>query len=126
MKIESGMNINSLQAANSKMKNSEDKFQQILKNAQGTDDKEKLMEACQQFESVFVHKMIAQMRAAIPEGGLIPKGQGEKIFQDMLDEQYAQKISKAGGMGLAKILYDQLSANLSNPPEEKEITNFEK
>lgn len=113
MKVDANLGTSALQMASSKMKNSENKFAQILHKAQGTDDQKKLMEACQEFESVFVHKMISQMREAIPEGGLIPKSQGEKIFQDMLDEQYALKISKSGGMGLAKILYDSLSANLN-------------
>ena len=74
----------------------------------GKDDDAKLMEACQQFESIFIHQMISQMRATIPEGGLFEKARG-KDFQDMLDHEYAQNISKAGGIGLAKILYDQLA-----------------
>jgi len=113
MKVDANLGTSAFQVASSKMKNSENKFAQILHEAQGTDDQKKLMEACQEFESIFVYKMISQMREAIPEGGLIPKSQGEKIFQDMLDEQYALKISKSGGMGLAKILYDSLSANLN-------------
>ncbi|KJS85456.1 MAG: hypothetical protein JM58_08425 [Peptococcaceae bacterium BICA1-8] len=110
MKIESNNSINKLTVANSKINNSDNKFAQILNNVEnGKEDDAKLMDACQQLESVFVHQMISQMRATIPEGGLLGKSQGEEIFQDMLDEKYAENVSKAGGMGLAKILYDQLS-----------------
>jgi len=113
MKIDPLSSSINLTLAASKAQNSENKFQEILnKAAKGKEDDEKLMDACQQFESIFVHQMISQMRAAIPEGGLFEKSQGEKIFQDMLDEKYAENISKAGGIGLAKILYNQLSDTL--------------
>ncbi|KJS19419.1 MAG: hypothetical protein VR72_18715 [Clostridiaceae bacterium BRH_c20a] len=97
------------------MNNSENSFAEILNKVEkGKEDDAKLMDASQQLESVFIHQMISQMRATIPEGGLLGKSQGEEIFQDMLDEKYAENISKAGGMGLAKILYDQLAAK--TPP----------
>jgi flagellar protein FlgJ len=110
MKIEPNTTINNLTLATGNVKNSDNKFAEILNKVEkGKDDDAKLMEACQQFESIFIHQMISQMRATIPEGGLFEKSQGEKIFQDMLDHEYAQNISKAGGIGLAKILYDQLA-----------------
>jgi len=111
MKIDPTSSVNKLSLATSKANNPENKFAEILNKVEkGKEDDAKLMDACQQFESIFVHQIITQMRATIPEGGLFEKSQGEKIFQDMLDEKYAQNISKAGGIGLAKILYDQLAA----------------
>lgn len=110
MKIDPKTSINNLPLTMNKLNNSDKKFAEILNKVEkGKDEEAKLMDACQQFESIFVHQMISQMRATIPEGGLFEKSQGEKIFQDMLDEKYAENISKAGGIGLAKILYDQLS-----------------
>ncbi|MGI6227271.1 MAG: rod-binding protein [Peptococcales bacterium] len=110
MKIDINSNINNLPLATSKINNSDKKFAEILTKVEnGKEDNAKLMDACQQFESIFIHQMISQMRATIPEGGLFEKSQGEKIFQDMLDEKYAEKISQSGGFGLAKILYDQLA-----------------
>ncbi|NLT94385.1 MAG: flagellar biosynthesis protein FlgJ [Clostridia bacterium] len=115
MKIEPNNTINNLTLAAGKVKNSEGKFSEILNKVEkGKDDAAKLMEACQQFESIFIHQMISQMRATIPEGGLLEKSTGEEIFQDMLDQQYAENISKAGGIGLAKILYDQLAPRINN------------
>lgn len=117
MKIEPNPNINNLTFAAGKANNSDNKFAKILNKVEkGKEDDAKLMDACQQFESIFVHQIISQMRATIPEGGLFEKSQGEKIFQDMLDEKYAENISKAGGIGLAKLLYDQLSRK-SNPED---------
>ena len=85
------------------------KFAEILKEAQKDQEDTKLKEVCQQLESIFVHQMLSQMRNSIPKGGFIQANQGEKIFQDMLDQEYAQKMSKAGGIGLADLMYRQLS-----------------
>lgn len=85
------------------------KFQDILKEAQKEQDDKKLKEVCQQLESVFVHQMLSQMRNSIPSEGYLKANQGEKIFQDMLDQEYAQKISQAGGIGLADMMYRQLT-----------------
>lgn len=90
------------------------KFQDVLKEAQKDQDDQKLKEVCQQLESVFVHQMLSQMRNAIPSEGYLQPNQGEKIFQDMLDQEYAQKISQAGGIGLADIVYRQLTEKTLN------------
>lgn len=97
------------QAKLSPKNNSDQSFDQILKKAQNEEDKQKLKEVCRQLESVFVHQMISQMRSSIPKSGFLGQSNGEKLFQDMLDEKYAAKISKAGGIGLADMLYRQLS-----------------
>lgn len=48
------------------------------------------------------------MRKTIPEGGLVEKSQGTKTFESMLDQEYAKSLSKAGGIGLAEVLANQL------------------
>lgn len=79
---------------------------EYLKNS--GDDK-KLMEACQEFESIFVHMLLKEMRATIPEDGLVEKSMATKIFEDMYDEEVAKKISQTnGGLGIAKMLYEQM------------------
>ncbi|NMA02719.1 MAG: muramidase [Clostridia bacterium] len=87
----------------------EQKFQDILKEAQKEQDDQKLKEACRQLESIFVHQMLSQMRNSIPSDGYLQPNHGEKIFQDMLDQEYAQKISQAGGIGIADMIYRQLT-----------------
>jgi len=71
------------------------------------DDKE-IMEMCKSFETHFINQMFKQMRASIATDGLIPKGKGEEIFSEMLDEQYSKSATEAGGIGLADMMYDQL------------------
>lgn len=77
-----------------------------LNNAK--DDKE-LKKACQEFESLFVHMLLKEMRATVPDGGFIEKSTGREMFEDMYDQEVAKHISKANdGVGLAKILYEQM------------------
>ena len=50
------------------------------------------------------------MRASTKMGeGIITKGQHEEIFEDMLIEEQSKESTKAGGIGLADMLYKQLS-----------------
>jgi Rod binding domain-containing protein len=71
----------------------------------------KLREACEGFESVFIQKMWQEMRNTLPKGGLL-HGREEKFWQDMYDQELSKKMTSAGGIGLADMMYAQLSRNL--------------
>lgn len=75
------------------------------------DKSKKLREACEGFESVFIQKMWEQMRATVPKGGML-QGRDEQYWQGMFDQELSKKMSSAGGIGLADMMYDQLSRNL--------------
>jgi peptidoglycan hydrolase FlgJ len=70
---------------------------------------DKLRVAGQQFESFLMATMIKEMRATVPESGLLPKGSGEQTFREMLDEKLAQNLSGRVGSGLSDALTRQLS-----------------
>ena len=71
-------------------------------------DKE-LMKACVEYESIFVARMLSAMRDNIGKDEWIHGGQAEEIFEDMLYDEYAHKISKNSKLGLAEMLYGELS-----------------
>ena len=71
----------------------------------------KLREACEGFESIFIQKMWQEMRNSVPKGGLLT-GREEKFWQDMYDQELSKSMTKAGGIGLADMMYEQLSRNL--------------
>lgn len=76
------------------------------------EQKEKrLREACEGFESIFIQKMWQQMRATLPQNGLL-HSRDEKMWQDMYDQELAKSMASAGGIGLADMMYEQLSRNL--------------
>lgn len=77
------------------------------------DDKEqqKLRKTCQDMESVFINLMFTNMRNTVQRSELLPESMGEKIMRSMLDQEMATKMSRAGGIGLADLLYQQLSTD---------------
>ena len=77
----------------------------------------KLREACEGFESVFIQKMWQEMRNTLPKGGML-HGREERFWQDMYDQELAKKMTSAGGIGLADMMFSQLSRNLGAASRE--------
>ncbi len=71
---------------------------------------QKLKDACRGFESMFLQMMWKEMRGTVQEDALFGESQGEKIFKDMLDTEMVDRMSAAGGVGLADMMYKQLTA----------------
>lgn len=85
-------------------------FKNIFDNTVQTDEDKKLKEACVEFESYFLNMMFKSMRKTVASNdGIFGKSNAEKIFQEMLDEQLTDKMAKTGGIGLANVMYKQLS-----------------
>ena len=79
--------------------------------AQNTEDA-KLLEAANEFEVLLVQQMMKSMRSAGFESGLVNKSEGEKVFQSMLDEQYARISTQSNGMGMGEMIYQEYRSNL--------------
>ncbi len=90
-----------------------DGFQAALENAMKegeTVDKGEVLEACRAFESYFIQTIFREMRkTSLDNGGFIGKSNAENIFTDMLDEEVSKQASAAGGIGLADMMYKQLT-----------------
>ncbi|MDA3852123.1 MAG: rod-binding protein [Spirochaetaceae bacterium] len=72
------------------------------------EDDKKLREACQDFEAILIKQMLDAMKKTLPEGSLIEKNQGEKIFEDMLYQEYAKTVSREEPMGVSDMMYRQM------------------
>ena len=70
---------------------------------------QKLMNVSIEMESLFVGRMLKEMRNTIPKSKLIDGGMAEKIFEDMLYDEYSLNLSKTAGLGLAGMIYNELS-----------------
>lgn len=70
-------------------------------------DEAKLMDACKQFETLYLTQMLGQM-SKTGGSGLMGGGQGEEMFQGMLNEERAKSMAQDGGIGLANILFQQM------------------
>ncbi len=68
-----------------------------------------LQAAAEQFEAIFLYQLLEQMRRTVPETDLLGDRKAEKIFQSMLDQEMATTFSQSQSVGLAKMIYDQMS-----------------
>ncbi len=67
----------------------------------------KLREASQDFEAMFLHQLIKQMRATVPQHDPL-RGKGEEFWQSHFDMEMASVLARSGGMGLGDMIFDQL------------------
>lgn len=79
----------------------------------GPGEEKKLRDACEGFESVFLQRMWEQMRKNVKKEGYL-HSKDEEAYQSMFDTELAKKMASAGGIGLADMLYEQLSQKLTN------------
>lgn len=81
---------------------------------------EKLLDACKQFESYFVEQMYKQMMATVPEDPLDTGTNSVLVdyYKDNLIKEYASQTTEQEGLGLAKMLYEQMKRNIGQTPEE--------
>jgi flagellar protein FlgJ len=72
-------------------------------------NKDELKKVCEEFEAIFVKMMLDSMRKTLSDNTLIPKNSGEKLFEDQLYDEYAKKMSSTADLGIASMMYKQLS-----------------
>jgi flagellar protein FlgJ len=67
-----------------------------------------LENASRQFESLLLNFMIREMRATVPESTLFPPSMAQEIFTGMMDEQIAGNMAQNGGIGISRMIFNQL------------------
>lgn len=83
------------------------------------DPKAGLQAAAQEFESLFLQMVLKSMRDTVPTDGMLNSEQS-RFYTSMLDQQLAQNLSGARGLGFAKMIEQQLGRQLSNPAGAQE------
>jgi flagellar protein FlgJ len=91
-----------------------DSLRQASHNAETKD--EALMQAAQQFESIFMHMLIKSMRKAedVLASDSPFNSNYTKFYRDMYDQQIASDMSSKGALGLADLIYKQLGGGDKN------------
>jgi flagellar protein FlgJ len=85
-------------------------FQAALEAAEQQNDEIGLKKACEGFESYFLQMMFREMRkTGLRAGSIFAKSNAEEIFEDMLYEEYSKTAASRGGIGLADMMYRQMS-----------------
>ena len=79
----------------------------------------KIQEVSRQFEAVLLRQILSQaqkpMFKSSPMGG---GGSTNAIYQDMVTQQLADRISQGGTFGFAKVLEQQLSVQIADKKQE--------
>lgn len=74
-----------------------------------TASQKSLMDAAEQFEAIFLYQLMSEMRRTVPDSDLLGDRKAEKIFQSMLDQEMANHSAKSQSVGLATMIYEQMS-----------------
>lgn len=69
---------------------------------------EKLKEAAQQFEAIFIQQMFKEMRKTVPSDGLIQRSNADDVYSQLQDLEAAKITARQGGIGLADLMMQQL------------------
>lgn len=83
----------------------------------------KMREASQDFEAIFLHQLLKQMRSTVPKEGLL-HSRDEEFWQSHFDAEMSVLLARAGGIGLGEIILQQLrehqvkASESSAPPSE--------
>ena len=90
-----------------------------------TGARERLRQAANEFEGVFVAQLFREMRATIPSDD--DAGQEQDLFISMLDDSLAREMAGRTTRGLAEALYHQLVARLgtTTPTGDGAVTSGE-
>ncbi len=123
MKIEGLGTTNIDNAINAKQISTDTAFEDMLKKAYTEGDKEQLKEVCKEFEGIMLNMMYKQMKKTVPKSDLFEQNAGREIFEEMLDEELMDDATQRG-VGVAEVLYKQLSLNLDNMYEISDEDNL--
>jgi flagellar protein FlgJ len=82
---------------------------QLKKNKE---TEEKLRKVCEDFESYFVNYMFKEMRKTVPKFDLTEETNAKKIYDSMMYESLSKNIARAGGIGIANLLYENLKTEI--------------
>ena len=85
---------------------------------QAQEEERKIRKISQEFEAIFLSFMLKGMRKSVPEGGVLSPGAVHDLYRQMFDEEIGRSLAKSGGVGLADVIYRELSTNIRriSPP----------
>lgn len=102
-----------------KIKSLQDNLLKTAQNLSETNESEttkakkdkKLLDASQQFESVFVYQLLQEMDKTVERSEFMHGGSAEDMFRGLFYQEIAKNIatSPTSNFGLGKQIYDQLS-----------------
>jgi|SRR5271170_1729099 len=82
-------------------------FDQLAGNP-NISESDKIKESCRQFEAILLRQILGESRKTVIKSSDEGDSNETDIYNDMVDNQLADSISRSGSFGLAKSLESQL------------------
>lgn len=79
-----------------------------LANNPGVSQKDKIKEACRQFEALLLRQVLTEARKTVIKSPEEQESNETQIYNDMVNNQLAESISSSGALGLSKSVESQL------------------
>lgn len=89
----------------------------------GEDKNANLDAVAKQFESLFVHMVVKQMRKTSLGDGLFDSKQSQ-FYRDMYDQQISSHMADSGGLGLAPVIKRQLGGDVAIPERGRSHADY--
>lgn len=83
-----------------------------LANNPKVGEKEKTAEAARQFEAVLLRQILTDATKNLFKSTANPESSSDGIYQDMITNNLADQMSRAGGFGLSRFLTKELQHEL--------------
>lgn len=74
--------------------------------------KAEVKKVAREFESLFAGMMLKSMRATVGTDSLTGGGRGEEVYRSLLDQEYANAMVQGNGLGLARLIEEQLERQI--------------
>jgi Rod binding domain-containing protein len=68
----------------------------------------RVMQACCDFEAIFLTYLLKRMRATVPGGGFLEESRERRLFRELSDEHMAKQLAASGKTGIAEAMYRQI------------------
>jgi len=91
----------------------------------GLDEKQqhRLKDACKDFEAMFLSTVLKQMRKTVEKSELFGSDPAEDTFQEMMDIEIGKSAAKTSSMGIADMLYRQLTSQMARQADSSQARN---
>lgn len=85
---------------------------------------QQIKKVAQEFEALFSSMMLRAMRKTVGENPLIPMSMGEKVYTEMLDDEYATLLSNHSSFGLSDLIFKELQGKQNGQSPINQLRNL--
>ena len=99
-----------LDEATSKIDNAKKRDIKVMTTEEIEQRDKDIKEASVELEAILLKMMYAEMYKTVPKDELFGDDNAMEIYQDMYQSELTKEMAKAGGIGLADFIYQQLTS----------------